>query len=220
MRNESSVSIPPISVRCVRAVSVGHAHDRIMDTQVWVGSEEPTADRVDPIKNSDDGPPKKPKGGLWTSTLKTTEGDEVSSGWIEWMKAEGWCNVKEPQAWVLEPKDDVDVYVIDSVEDAIDIMVPDERYRSMSLQEYRIDWAEVFGIRDYDAIRLTEKGQWETRFPNKCYHENGERKWGKHSDNLRGYSLYGWDCECVLWEGWQFTDVEYAGEVTIPKHEY
>lgn len=187
-----------------------------MDTQVWVGSEEPTADRVGPIKNSDSGPPKKPEGGLWTSTFKTTEDDEVSSGWIEWMKAERWCNVKNPEKWVLEPEEDVDVYVIDSVEDAIEIMVPDERYKGMSMQEYRIDWAEVFGIRDYDAIRLTHEGQIATRFPDKKYTEEGRVKTGYD----RGYSLYGWDCECVLWEGWNFTDVEYAGEVTIPKAQY
>lgn len=174
-----------------------------METQVWVSNEEPKPEEVDPIKNSEDGPMKKPKGGLWTSTLRTTEGDEVSSGWIEWMKSERWCNVKDPQAWVLEPKNDVDIYVIDSVADAREIMIPDERYRGYSIEEYRIDWAEVFGIREYDGIRLTRKGQIETRFPDD-----------------RRFSLYGWDCECILWEGWQFTDVEYAGEITIPKHDY
>lgn len=188
-----------------------------VEPQVWVHDEPPEPDAVEPIKNSEDSAPKKPIGGLWTSTRSLSDDGGVSSAWIEWMKAEHYSMVQDPQAWVLYPEEDVDVYVIDSVEDAKEIMVPDERYRSVSLQEYRIDWAEVFGIRDYDAIHLTRKGQMETRFPNYTYRD-GERV--KRSENWRKYSLYGWDCECYLWEGWYFTDVEYAGEVTLPEPDY
>lgn len=188
-----------------------------VQTQVWVHDEPPEPEKVEPIKNSEDSAPNKPIGGLWTSTLRESDGEGVSSGWIEWMKGEHYSMVEEPQAWLLEPEDDVDVYVIDDVWDAKEIMIPDERYRGVSLQEYRIDYAEVFGKRDYDAIHLTREGQMDTRFPNKTY-KDGERV--RRADDLRPYSLYGWDTECYLWEGWHFTDVEYAGEVTLPELQY
>lgn len=190
-----------------------------VEPQVWVGAEEPTPEKVDPIKNSEDAAPKKPKGGLWTSTLKREDG-EVSSAWIEWMKGEKYSTCQDPKAWILYPKEDLSVYTINDVQDAAGIMKPDPRYRGMTIEEYTIDWAHVFGIEEYDAIHLTDEGQWRTRFPNKGWiDENGDRVWEKKTTDYRKYSLYGWDCECFLWEGWNFTEVEYAGPVEIPKVE-
>lgn len=185
--------------------------------QVWVHSDEPDPEAVEPVHNAEHSPPKKPAGGLWTSTLRESDGDGVSSGWIEWMKAEHYSTVNDPQAWILYPEDDVSVYTIDDVWDAKEIMKQDERYQGTILQEYVIDWDVVFGENDYDAIHLTEEGQHDTRFPNKTY-KDGERV--RRADDLHPYSLYGWDTECYLWDGWYFTDYEYAGEVTIPEIDY
>lgn len=189
--------------------------------QVWVHNEPPDPDAVDPIKNSEKAAPKKPLGGVWTSPLKETEDGEPTSAWIEWMQGEHFSTVQDPQAWILYPEDDVDVYTINDVQDAARIMKPDERYRSLTLEEYRIDWAQVFGIEDHDVIYLTDEGQWRTRFPNKGWIDgDGNRIWEKKTTDYRKYSLYGWDCECVLWDGWHFTDYEYMGEVTIPESKY
>ena len=43
--------------------------------------------------------------------------------------------------------------------------------------------------KDYDAIHLTEKGQWKTRM-------------------TRPVSLYGWDCETVYWFRMKFKVVK------------
>lgn len=182
--------------------------------QVWVSDEPPDPNAVDPIEDSEKAAMNKPLGGMWTSSLRESDGDGVSSGWIEWMQAERYSHVPDPEAWILEPVDDVDVYVIDDVWDAKTIMVPDDKYENSTIQDYVIDWELVFEELDYDAIRLTRDGQIDTRFPNKTYID-GERV--RRADNLDKYNLYGWDSECYLWDGWHFTDFQYAGEITIPE---
>lgn len=187
-----------------------------MKPQVWVGDEDPDPEKFEPPEPSDEIVIGKPAGGLWTSTLIEKE-DRISSGWIEWMRSEQYTMGTE--AWILYPEDDVEVYVIDDVWDAKKVMKPVERYKDHpTLEEWEIDWESVFS--EYDAINLTEKGQWETRFPNKTWVDgNGERQWGRRADNLDKYNLYGWDCESTLWGAWRFERVEYAGEVTIPPRE-
>lgn len=167
-----------------------------MNLQVWVGNEEPAPDQIEPIENLDDRPMfNKPKGGLWTSSLR----EDTTSGWIEWMKRERWSNVQDPEAWVLTPADEIDVYTVDTVADLAEIaeQSDDPRFAHMRTGRTVIDFESVF--EEYDAIHLTTKGQRATRFT-----------------AIDEPDLYGWDSECVLWDGWHFTDVDYAGEVEIP----
>lgn len=184
-----------------------------MNTQVWVHRHEPDPDAVEPVRRTKKSPRKKPCGGMWTSPLIEKDG-RLSSGWIEWMRGEHYSPHANVQKWLLEPEDDVEVYVIDDVWDAKEIMVPKDDGLGIST-EYQIDYDAVF--EEYDAIYMTREGQIDTRFPNHTY-VNGRRE--RRSENLDGYNLYGWDCACVLWDGWHFTDVGHAGEVTIPELEY
>lgn len=184
--------------------------------QVWVHHTEPDPDVVDPVEHTEDSAPKKPSGGLWTSPRLESDGESVSSGWIEWMKGEYYDPYGDAQAWILYPEDDVEVYVIDDVYDAKKVMIPDEKHpQGFGRREMRIDYEAVFS--EYDGIYLTREGQIDTRFPNHTY-QNGERI--KRATDLDPYNLYGWDCECILWDDWYFTDYECEGEVTIPDPDY
>lgn len=166
--------------------------------QVWVGNDEPTAEKLNPVKTNDvDAGMNKPRGGFWTSPLR-----DGSSAWIEWMKREHWCPHPEPKAWKLTIEGDPEVYVIDDVSDLKAITKhPDQpRHGPRGVFNYQIDWESVFD--EYDAVHLTAEGQHKTRFTG---HDEPD--------------LYGWDCETVLWNDWHFENVELMGEVEIPVRE-
>lgn len=175
-----------------------------MRPQVWVHEERPTPEQVEPIAPTDDRAlRKKPRGGLWTSPLR----EDGTSAWIEWMQAEHFSVVPNPRAWKLTVADDASVYTIDDVADLRAIVTdPPRRERYGALRDTGrckvIDWRAVFA--EYDGIHLTREGQISTRFT-----DRGEP------------DLYGWDCECVLWDDWHFTDVEYMGpvELTTPSYQ-
>lgn len=163
--------------------------------QLWVSNEPPDPEKVKPIEPPEEAVLQKPEGGLWTSPLR-----DGTCGWIEWMQGERWCPVDEPEAWRLTVADDVELYTIDSVGDleAITTAPADPRWGPAGIMNHTIDWQGVF--EDHDGIHLTREGQVATRFT------------GRETPDL-----YGWDCECVLWDGWHFEDVAYFGSVEIPE---
>lgn len=69
-----------------------------LSTQVWVGTEKPVPDRINPLA---DDLFWKPRGGLWTSTLDDEGGD-----WVRWLEGENY-SLDDPRwggdLWVLEP---------------------------------------------------------------------------------------------------------------------
>jgi len=164
-----------------------------------VGTKAPQSERVDPIQNTGRTVLKKPKGGLWTSPTQMKKGDGITSAWIDWMQAERWCNVPNPKVWLLEPKEDIAVYTIDGPKDVTPLL----EYPENSPVRVAIDFERMFNEEGYDAIHLTTRGQQATRFPD------------NHSK-----SLYGWDCESILWDDWHFEHVIFAGNVKIPEPEY
>lgn len=123
---------------------------------------------------------RKPKGGLWTSTYCS----EIGSAWVQWCLGEdfgvpggGW------RSWLLEPDPAARVLEIDSHADLHRVSasygLPIEYPGPLSALDF-----ERLAV-DYDAIHLTEAGQWATRLTHPL-------------------SLYGWDCESVLWLRWAF----------------
>lgn len=117
----------------------------------------------------------KPAGGLWTSPLR----DGVT-GWAQWCREEQWGTPDAPVTRIL-PNPGARVYVIDTLADLVQLEAAFPSADSSLPAEIKmwpqIDWQAVAS--EYDAIWLTEEGQWRTR----------------HSTP----SLYGWDCETVLW---------------------
>jgi len=170
--------------------------DGTMKKQVWVGDEKPDPEKIEPLENREHFP--KPKGGFWTSSLL---GD--ASAWINWMTSEDWYNCSNPNAWLLTPEEDLKIYEINTRVDLMEITTgrdeaefggislhPSDGFHLRYGYNY-VDFEKVFA--EYDAIHLTEEGQYKTR----------------HSTP----NLYGWDCETYLWDNWHFTDVEHMYEL-------
>lgn len=114
----------------------------------------------------------KPRGtGLWASPT------ESQYGWKDWCEAEkfGVCSVEN--AFAFQLSENAKVYVIDSVDDLVNVPHKITYPPEYLLRTQFIDF-EKMSI-DYDAIYLTWNGQCETRLS-------------------RPMDLYGWDCECIL----------------------
>lgn len=106
----------------------------------------------------------KPKGGLWTSPV------DSKFGWKQWCKAEDFeYNFKKG----FQLNYSGNTIVIDSLADL------DKLHWRSHGEWMHYPVFEPLLAEGWDAIYLTEKGQWETRLT--------------HPRNL-----YGWDCECVL----------------------
>lgn len=123
----------------------------------------------------------KPLGGLWTSPLRTD--GRYESGWIEWCwenEVIHWLG----DAWVLRPTE----ARVFTIHDEVDLRSLHKRFggwdQRATYAEPFIDWPAVG--REYDAVHLTEHGQWATRMTNP-------------------FTLYGWDCETVFWFRWRFS---------------
>jgi hypothetical protein len=104
----------------------------------------------------------KPKGGLWTSPV------DSSYGWSDWSKDNEYGDLSSHFDLDFEGA----VFEIDSLEDMNNL--PWIENNSMYFVSF-----EPLVFMGYDAIRLTDKGQTDTRF-------------------THPKSLYGWDCETVL----------------------
>jgi hypothetical protein len=133
----------------------------------------------------------KPRGGFWTSSLT----DTGRSGWIDWCLSEGYQG-PEFDLWHLDPDPDARVYTIDTYDDLLRL---GNRYPPVCDHERECDrlslgsgvgWRQV--ATDYDAVRVTEEGQWATRLSHP-------------------FNLYGWDCEATVWFRWRFTAVRHLG---------
>lgn len=119
----------------------------------------------------------KPKGGAWTSTY--TPNKKYLSDWLRWYDSE-MPYTKTPCLYILYPKSTAKVYTINSYMDLEKLHndgFSGNSSRVLSLREH-LDFEKIAKV--YDAIHLTENGQWRTRLSTP-------------------YSLYGWDCESTLW---------------------
>lgn len=166
--------------------------------QAWVSTgSTPSAESFEPL-NDRGGALRKPRGGLWTSTYD----ERYGSGWIQWCLSESFdCGPADPvfRVWTLEPDPAARIYEIDTYADLARLC---ERYGQTiehgSYSETCPAWSRI--ARDYDAVHLTDEGQWATRF----------------SDP----NLYGWDCESTLWLRWAFVAVVDLGCVRYPARDY
>lgn len=118
----------------------------------------------------------KPYGGLWASSF--TPDDEYFSSWEDFAVN----NLTRPNLYnavVFNLKETARVYTIDSLLDLVELQ---EKYPTTTnrlpeiLTEGKLDFIKM--SKDYDALYLTEKGMWETRYTKT--------------------NTYGWDCESIV----------------------
>jgi len=135
--------------------------------------------------------------GLWTSTY--TPNEEYTSQWVEWCVDNNFCDPCAYTWWVLTPREDARVFVIESQRDLFFLM-KEYPYQAKHTPPYvaMIDF-EAVG-RDYDGLALTHKG------------------------NMRlhlsvPFHLNGWDVESTLWVNWCFSTVEKRTPVLVVKEE-
>lgn len=127
----------------------------------------------------------KPKWGLWTSTY---DAERHTSAWVDWCLAEEFGDVTAGSWFVLTPDPSARVFVIDGLA-ALEHLT--DNYPEPGTEAYTrrffacLDFERL--AQEYDAIHMTEAGQWATRYS---------------TPNLNG-----WDVECTLWFRWCFTDV-------------
>lgn len=148
------------------------------------GSYNPN--KITPIKNAN----VKPRGGLWTSTFDV----QYKNRWVEFCEYDFTCNVPDNRwdGYILIPHKRARIYTVNSHKDLMKLLekYPYQPYRNMYgfpflAEKLYPDFERI--KRDYDAIRITDEGQWATR--------------------LTEPGLYGWDFESTLWFRDCFTKV-------------
>lgn len=140
----------------------------------------------------------KPKGGLWTSTYL---GPEDGSDWVRWCRGEQFDSPDTSAWYALTPRKGLRIIKIDSeadlrrVIDAYPAPMPAD-WPDILREDAKINY-EAVAAAGWDAVHLTERGQWRTRFSRP--------------------GLYGWDCESTLWLRWGFSKIELVRETTDTK---
>lgn len=111
----------------------------------------------------------KPNGGLWTSPVGS------DYGWEKWCRSEEFRIENLSEHFLLRMKTDSEILIIDSLEDLLKLprLEKGEGFYGRMYLDFEII------SNKFDAIWLTVKGQWETRFS-------------------RPMNLYGWDVETVF----------------------
>ena len=155
----------------------------------------PQSELISPVVNSY----VKPIGGFWTSTYD----DELKSDWYQWCKSENF-NFPPKSMYKLTPKADAKILVIDTMLDLIEAyqVYPMDRPEELSKTSKWLDFEKM--SENYDAIHLTQEGQWRTRW-------SGGDILAPITDETN-INLYGWDCECTLWFRWCFEETERIDE--------
>lgn len=157
-----------------------------MDTQLFLSIATPMPELFKPVKNRRF---VKPEGGLWTSTW---DAGKQSSAWVDWCRDEDFDQEVANRWFLLTPYANARILTIDTVADMETMykQYPDQMPSFSFLN--MIDFERM--AQDYDAMRVTERGQWATRL--------------SHPRNL-----YGWDCESTCWFRWSFSQVK---EIAVP----
>lgn len=120
--------------------------------------------------------------GLWTAPVTATaeDGAPADTTWLEWCRAE-WSTEGSTHLTVIRPHATARVLLIDSQPDLIAIVraYPSRSDFLPSLDDRYPHWQAMAA--EWDAVYMTDQGQWETRLP------------------AAGPNLYGWDMPSVLW---------------------
>lgn len=156
------------------------------DKWIFINKEYLDESRFSPVTNINF---IKPEGGLWIAPYN--ENSKYSSGWEEFLINEIGSDTKGLKGTILSIKPDAKILTIDSLEDLVKVLENYE-YKNNPIRFTKLlDFEKL--SKDYDAIFLTEKGQYETR--------------------LSIPNLYGWDIECMLVMNFDILEEELIIEI-------
>lgn len=130
----------------------------------------------------------KPNIAMWTSTAKKTE-NGWTSDWLEWCEENDFDI--EPNNFLITPKDDIKVHIIDSYEDLLNTKITDVAVSWFDKPCIDFGWYIRNG---YHGIHLTEKGAIECWGLYSHEFENGRIK-----SVPRSIHLNAWDVESTCW---------------------
>lgn len=163
----------------------------MLGKQLYIMSNDELRQDVTPVRNSEKTALiKKPAHctGLWTSSWREETQD---SAWVEWCQWNDFGKPYENHWYILTPKEDAKLYMIDSLRDLHKLLRAyswdQHKWREYGFRSTAIDFEKI--AMEYDGIWLTEQGNEETHL---SYPED----------------LNSWDCESVLWCRWCFSDVQ------------
>jgi hypothetical protein len=144
-------------------------------------------DHFRPVVNSDIGASAKPHGGLWTAPVAEAgpDGTVLRTAWTDWYRDNEYGTDDYAHFLWIRPRPDARVLLIDTLDDLRAIVaaypaVPARPALDFLRNKYP-DWPALAAA-GWDAVFLTDDGQWATRLP--LYREP---------------ELYTWDCATVLW---------------------
>lgn len=128
----------------------------LLPTQVFISTEKPEKDKLQPIKNDYFWKPR--AGGLWTSSLVDDRSD-----WMVWLEEQGYTLDMERwggDVWLLEPAD-ANVFVVSSPDEYMELATNYPLSLPFSLKASRlrildnlVDWEAV--SRDFEAIHVPD----------------------------------------------------------------
>lgn len=209
--------------------------DRQVQRQLWLSDTPEIKHEVTPVRNSEETGAviKKParKTGLWTSTWREETQD---SDWIEWCRGNDYGNPDTDYWHLLTPRQDVKLYVVESVHD-LEMMLHNYLWTTPLLTQMNEQYGEIYASKyaedslfrkvlasrtgmnfppvklprfaaiDFEKMSQEYDGIWLTEQGNAACH----LPW--HSE----HDLNSWDCECVLWFRWCFERVETMQPVQV-----
>lgn len=165
LRTIVAADLPPLAYAHDGAVDMAHVAFRPVQGDGWVKPHAGT--------------------GLWASPVTATneDGTPADTAWLEWCRAE-WDATGYTKLTEILPGPGARVLLIDGAADLaalVDMHPASYPLLAGSALDNRYpDW-EALAAAGWDAVYLTDRGQWETRLP------------------PRGPNLYGWDMPSVLW---------------------
>ena len=124
-----------------------------MKPQLFIHRTTPNPELILPVENNIHRANTKPEsGGMWTSTLN----DNIGSSFLEFATEQLQTDrLKGVDTYVLIPKEDIEIYTIDSLDDLKKLpFIENIKYN-------KLDFVKISGM--YDGIHLTEKGEMSTR---------------------------------------------------------
>jgi hypothetical protein len=127
--------------------------------------------------------------GLWTAPATSrTDSHSTDSAWLEWMRSEMDKDTSDYLLTEICPVPSARILLIDDQEHLAAIVdaFPSTPNGLAFLNRRYPDWAALAAA-GWDAVYLTDRGQWSTRLPQS------------------GPDLYGWDLESALWLRHAFT---------------
>lgn len=179
----------------------------MIGVQLTITSAQAMIEEVVPIQNHGSAFIKKPAPGtgLWTSTW---DAEEKTSDWVEWCSGENFGTPYSDNWFLLTPKSDVKLYIIDGAGDLTRLLKEyewiDPFYRNRLDERFMRRFATGIDFerlaQEYDGLHLTHRGNNQL-----------------HLNIMGDHDLNAWDVESTVWFRWCFSKVEKIATPVQPQ---